>query len=657
MVKNRVSPKESPVRRLPLLLSLLISLLCLPSFGAASPDNPATASLISETQGFVPGQSFTVALRLDQDPGWHTYWRDPGDAGLATTLDFSLPKGVHAGALEWPKPRVFKAAGNLTCYGYESPAVILVPISVDADYATDSLALKAKATWLVCKDVCLPGKADVVLNLTRLQSNTPSADAPLFAALRPSLGIPPDDYHPMAGAPGAPLGPAAAPAAITASVQPQAPSASASAAAAAAGAPELEPVPAPVPAANLGWMLLLALVGGLLLNLMPCVLPVLSLKALSFVKQAHEGRAQGLALAGAFSAGVLFSFWTLAAVVLALKQGGQAVGWGFQFQQPAFILFMAGLVLVFSLNLFGLFEVWLPGGATQGLAKASRGKGLAGAFGQGLVMTLLATPCTAPFLGTALGFAFAASAAVLVAVFTAVAIGLALPYVLLAAIPGAHAWLPKPGAWMLRFKEAMGFLLLATVLWLLWLLGGQLGADAQAWASLWLLVLAAVAWLWGRFAGLEQAASRRLTIGLTSLILIVGASLWLCPKALEGQAAPLASEAGWQPWSQAAVDSLLAQGKPVFVDFSAQWCWTCKINERGTLASDAVQAAFKAKGVTLLRADWTRQDPAITAALSAHGRGGVPMYLYYPPKGSVLLLSEVITPDMVLKVLGTNHLP
>jgi len=630
------------------LLALIPALAALPALAPASAQDPATASLISETRGFVPGQTFTVALRLVQDPGWHTYWRDPGDAGLATTLSFTLPPGVHAGDLEWPKPKVFTSAGPLTCYGYVKTALILVPITVDADYAADSLTLKAKATWLVCKDVCQPGKAEPALTLKRVSTNTPSADAPLFAKVRPSLGQPPDKYHPMGGAPGAPL-----PAAQARAYLPHV-SATPVPALAVAATPVAVPAPSPTGSGKLGWMLCLALLGGVLLNLMPCVLPVLSLKALSFVKQSHESRGQGMALAAAFSAGVLFSFWVLAAVVLILKRGGEEVGWGFQFQQPAFVLFMAGLLLVFSLNLFGVFEIWLPGDAMTSLHHASKGRGLAGAFGQGLVMTLLATPCTAPFLGTALGFAFAASDGVLVAIFTAVAAGLALPYVLLAVVPGAHAWLPKPGHWMLRFKEAMGFLLLATVVWLLWLLGSTVGVDSQAWASLWLLALAVIAWLWGHFAGPERHKTHRRHMTWVTAALVIVSSLWLCPKVLSGRAAPMPVEAGWRTWSQATVDGLHSQGIPVFVDFSAQWCWTCKINERGTLASDAVQAAFKSKGVTLLKADWTRQDPAITAALSAHGRGGVPMYLYYPAQGPEVLLPEVITPGMVLRVLGAH---
>ncbi|MGH7442267.1 MAG: protein-disulfide reductase DsbD domain-containing protein, partial [bacterium] len=385
------------------LFALYAILAFAPSLLTASPDDPAKAALISDSQGFVPGQGFTLALRLDQDPGWHTYWKDPGDAGLPTTLNLSLPKGVHAGALEWPRPKVFKGDGNLTCYGYDSPALLLVPITVDPGYASNSLTIKAKSTWLVCKNICLPGQAALSLTLKRLVKNLPSASAPLFVKLEPSLGQPPAGYKPSAAGLGQPTETSAGAAPAPAST----PAPRTAAASAPAGEIHTQPmIPAenPIPAGpseSLAWMLLLALAGGLLLNLMPCVLPVLSLKALSFVKQAHESRARVWALTGAFGAGILFSFWALAALVLLLKQGGQAVGWGFQFQQPGFVLFMAGLLVVFSLNLFGVFEILLPGGAAKGLSGVSRGGGMVGAFGQGLVITLLATPCTAPFLGTA----------------------------------------------------------------------------------------------------------------------------------------------------------------------------------------------------------------------------------------------------------------
>ena len=606
------------MRRLFALLILFTCLVWAPL--AASETAPVTARLITDSKGFVPGQTFTVALKLTQDLGWHTYWRDPGDAGLANTLDFNLPAGVHAGEPQWPKPVVLKDPGGLTGYGYLNVAYLLVPISVDSAFKARRLTLNGKVTWLACKDICLPGNADVSLSLRRRSTNAPSSQAPIFDQLRPSLGLPPDAYKP-------------------------------------GGPSQAVPVTAPAAASGAGglfFMLALALLGGLLLNLMPCVLPVLSLKALSFVEHSHQKRSVGLKLAMAFAAGVLFSFWTLAAVALVLKKGGAAVGWGFQFQQPGFVLFMAGILVAFSLNLFGLFEVWLPGGAMTGLSKAGHGRGLVASFGQGLVMTLLATPCTAPFLGPALGYAFAAPAINLMAVFTAVAIGLALPYVLLAAIPGARAWLPKPGAWMLRFKEAMGFLLLATVVWLLWLLGEQVGVDGLGWAAVWLLYVAAAAWIWGRFAGLEQTQARRRTITLLAVVLVFGSGLWLWPKVLSGQAGQAQADEGWKSWSDSAVASLRAEGKPVFVDFGAQWCWTCKVNERGTLASDEVRNAFKKNGVALLKADWTRQDPAISAAIKSFGRGGVPLYVYYPVNGEAVVLPEVITPGLVLKALGAQ---
>ena len=614
-----------------LSFALLTSLL--PALAPASPSEPAVASLVSEVRDFVPGQAFTVALRLKQDPGWHTYWSDPGDAGLPTTVRFTLPKGVQASPLIWPKPLVFKDPGGLTCYGYEDPALILAEIRVPGDYAGADLKLQADASWLVCKDVCIPGKGGATLTLARGAALQPSDDAPAFSALRPGLGLPPDGYQGAQGAPGAPVAVAGA------GPGPQG-----------GGATPAQGQAGPSP--GLGWMLFLALAGGVLLNLMPCVLPVLSLKALSFIEQSHQGRSRGLLLAGAYAAGVLCSFWALAAVVLALKQGGAAVGWGFQFQQPGFVLFMAGVVLAFSLNLFGLFEVWLPGGAMTGLSKAGQGGGLAGSFGHGLVMTLLATPCTAPFLGTALGFAFAAPALQLLGVFTAVGVGLALPYVALAALPGARAWLPKPGPWMLRFKEAMGFLLLATVLWLLWLLGKQVGVDAEGWAGLWLLAVAVAGWLWGRIADLGQGSGRRAAAALAVLLLVGGSGAGLWPKVLNGKAAGGALEDGWQAWSAPTVDALRAQGRPIFVDFSADWCWTCKVNERGTLASAAVRDAFAKGKVALLKADWTRQDPAVTAELRSHGRSGVPLYVVYPVKGDAVVLPEVITPDLVLKALA-----
>jgi len=606
------------------------------------------ASLLAETHGFQPGKDLVVALRLEEDPGWHTYWRDPGDAGLATDVTWSLPKGVKVGPLLWPKPQVFKDPGGLVAYGYEDHSMVVAVIHVPAKYAQDQLSVKAQANWLACKDVCIPGNAGVSLVLARLDPNPPSAAAPLFASVWPSLGQIPEGYKGSVK-PGAPMahGLRVADSQLDSFEQapiqrPDAPAAPGATAAADAG---------------LAWMLLLAFAGGLVLNLMPCVLPVLSLKALSLVASSQQSRGRALALAGAYALGVLGSFWILAAVVLLLKHGGAAVGWGFQFQQPAFVLAMAGLMLGFSLNLFGVFELWLPGRATNKLSQVGRGPGLAGAVGQGLVMTLLATPCTAPFLGPALGFAFASGPLQLVLVFTAVAAGLAAPYVLLAAIPGAKSWLPKPGNWMLRFKEAMGFLLLATLVWLLWLLGKQVGVDGQAWALAWLLLLALACWVWGRFGGPERPLASRGALATLVLAALFAGGVWMWPQALSGQAPTGAvergdSQTGWEPWSESRVAELRAAGTPVFVDFGADWCWTCKVNERGTLANEGVLKAFNDQGVAKLKADWTHSDPAITAALRAQGRSGVPMYVFYPAHGEPHVLPELITPGIVMDALA-----
>ena len=629
-----------------ILLALLILALSAGSGQALAADfdpnhHPVKASLIADSKGFTPGKVLTVALRLQQEEGWHTYWRDPGDAGLATTVDWKLPKGVTAGPLLWPKPMTFKDPGGLVGYGYKDQAVLMTEITVPANFEGDKLALEAQANWLVCREVCIPGDAGVSLVLSRLDPNPASANAPLFDQLELSLGQLPDGYKGTVKA---------VPPRLRASVTKVADS----------SLQNFEGDPAPAasapsaPTVNFLFILFSAFIGGLILNLMPCVLPVLSLKALSFVEQARESRAQGLQLAAAFSAGVLVSFWALAAVVLVLKHGGQAVGWGFQFQEPGFVLFMSALVLAFALNLFGVFEIWLPGHAMQGLSQASQKQGLAGAFGHGLVMTLLATPCSAPFLGTALGFAFTAPAFELVAVFTSVAVGLALPYGLLGVIPGAHAWLPKPGAWMIRFKESMGFLLLATLVWLLWLLGKQVGVDALAVALIWLLALAFSAWAWGAWGGLQHSASQRWRVGVALALLIGLSGAWAWPKVLAPPAAarPGAMVDGWIPWDAAELQKLRDEGKPVFVDFTADWCWTCKVNEKAVLGNADVKAALAATGAILMRADWTRRDAAITAALREQGRSGVPMYVFYPAnKGKVKLLPELLTASLVLDAL------
>jgi thiol:disulfide interchange protein DsbD len=533
----------------------------------------------------------------------------------------------------------FKDPGGLTAYGYLDQAFLLTEIKVPASYSDEKLSLKAQANWLVCKEVCIPGDAGVSLVLAKLDPNPPSANAVQFAQLRPRLGLSPAGYKPS-GTPG------------KASVAPK-PRVTRVAADQLAGfegaaAPKTEPAPSQ----GLLGILLLSFLGGLLLNLMPCVLPVLSLKALSFVEHAHESRARSFKLGMAFAAGVFASFWGLAALVLALKQGGQAVGWGFQYQQPGFVLFMAALMTAFALNLFGLYEILLPGSATQGLHKASRGQGVAGAFGHGLVITLLATPCTAPFLGTALGYAFAAPAYALLLSFTAVALGLALPYMILAVVPSAHAWLPKPGPWMLRFKALMGFSLLGTAIWLLSVLGQQCGTDAMVYALGLLLLLSMALWAWGQWGGPLAPPQRYWTLVLVLLMGLGSALMWLGPRALRPvETAPAQRADGWQAWNPDELERLRAAGTPVFVDFGADWCWTCKVNERVVLSREDVKAALAASGAVLMKADWTRADPVISAALKGFGRAGVPVYVWYGKGQEPVVLPEVLTPQMLMNAL------
>jgi thiol:disulfide interchange protein len=645
------------------LLALLLASLS-PLLGAA-PAHPVKASLIAESPGFRPGQSITVGLLLKTESHWHTYWRDPGDAGLATTLSLELPAGLKASEILWPKPKVFKDPGGLTGYGYEGDTLLPVAIQIPASYQASTIEIKAKADWLVCKDVCIPGSAALTLTLP---STAPQPA--LFQAVRPSLGKNPEGYQSPASPSPVPVG-AVLPNSPVRNERdarpistPSAPKKSPS------GLPQdeslkgvdfdqptaqaLTPPASKHAAPNLALMLLFAFIGGLILNLMPCVLPVLSLKVMAFVRQANEKRRRSMALGAAFSLGAIASFWALAALVIAARAAGQSVGWGFQFQSPAFVAAMAVLVTAFALNLFGVFEIYLPGKANQAFHEAGGREGLPGAFFTGAFMTLLATPCSAPFLGTALGFAFSQSSATLFLTFTAVGLGLAAPYQLLSSFPALMRWVPKPGKWMLHFRQFMGFPLLATLCWLLWVLGKQTGVEFVIWMLAFLLILALAAFLYGIWAPLGSSWARLISVTLLMLTLLGAGYRLLLQKPFEQALAPLTTPSeGWEPYDLAHMEVLKKQGRIVFVDYTAEWCWTCKVNERVTLNNEKVIEAFKKYGVAKMKADWTRKDPAITAALSAFGRSGVPFYAFYSSKlAEPLTLAEVITPDMVLDALA-----
>ncbi len=392
---------------------------------------------------------------------------------------------------------------------------------------------------------------------------------------------------------------------------------------------------------------MLGVLGGLILNLMPCVLPVISLKIFGFIQQAGEESGKILAHGLAFSGGIFAWFLGLGLVVVGLKAGGSEVNWAFQFQNPIFLVVVSAVVFVFALNLLGVFEVVLPGRATGGLASMGSRDGLGGSFFQGMFATLLATPCTGPFLGTALGFAFAQSAGVILAMFGAVALGMALPYLLLAARPGWMKFLPRPGAWMERLKQFMAFPLFATLLWLLFVIGQQNEVATVIWIGSFLLCLGLAGWIYGAFCGPGGGGrSRGVAVALTALV-AVGGGWWSLGNAFAAE-----EEEFWQPFTQARVDELLAEGRPVFIDFTADWCLICKYNERTVLDLPQVRAEFEARGVVPIKADWTSADPEITAALKEFGRVGVPFYVLYPADGGEpVTFPEVLTESIVVGAL------
>jgi thiol:disulfide interchange protein/DsbC/DsbD-like thiol-disulfide interchange protein len=406
---------------------------------------------------------------------------------------------------------------------------------------------------------------------------------------------------------------------------------------------------AAAPPLSLGAALLFAFLGGAILNLMPCVFPVLALKAYGFTRLAQEERGHVSKHALAYTGGIVGSMLALAGVVLAVRAGGNSVGWGFQFQEPLFVAAVCAVLVAFALNLFGVFHVGLDGTALAGKVDSSRG--LVRSAGEGVLAVVLATPCSAPLMGAAVGFAFAAGTGTVLAIFTALGLGLALPFCLLVMVPGLSKRLPKPGAWMERAKQLLGFALLGTAVWLVWVMGGLAGVDGMARVLAFLVAVGVGAWLYG----LSQAAggARRLAGlagALAVLVLTAGFTLRFEDAAPMARASTVGAA---QPWDEAAVSAALAAGQPVFIDFTADWCLTCKFNERTVLAREEVRAAFAHHQVAFFVADWTRRDARISAKLAEHGRAGVPMYLVISPSAPDRpeVLPELLTPDIVVQAV------
>jgi thiol:disulfide interchange protein DsbD len=674
--------------RLALALALLLFLESPISAQIQDGKTLVKASLLADTMAIVPGQAFQVGLLLEMEPGWHTYWEYSGDSGLPTTVDWSLPSGFIASPIEWPVPEARVEPGDIQVYAYSGRVLLLTTITPPPDLS-GTVTLRAAASWLVCEEICVPGDAKLELSLPVGKSAAP-ANAALFEEFRsrlPSKEAPPFDLVwkrtgdvlalQVKGAPAAtplalfPLpaknqivGHPAFEAPDTLTIKATGPFAGVLSAGEGparrawfvSDTASAKPVATGQSALSLWVALFYGFVGGLILNLMPCVLPVISLKIFGFIKQAGDSRRSIFLHGLAFATGIFVWFLGLAAVIIAMKSGGAEVTWAFQFQNPWFNVVIGSVVFVFALNLAGVFEFVLPGRASNAMESSGSTSGLAGSFFQGVFATLLATPCTAPFLGSALGFAFSQSTTVILAMFAAVASGMAIPYLILSASPGWLKFLPRPGVWMERLKQFMAFPLLATLVWILSILGGQRGTDGVIWFCAFLLCLAFACWLLGSFCGPLASRAKRTTVLLFVLATLGLGGWYFLGKKFAQVGLETMDRIAWVPFSKARVEEELAAGRSVFVDFTADWCITCKFNERTAIDTQAIRAILKEKNITPIKADWTNANPEITAALKSFGRVGVPLYVIYAasnPQAPVVLpelLTESLLADALKKI-------
>jgi thiol:disulfide interchange protein/DsbC/DsbD-like thiol-disulfide interchange protein len=599
--------------------------------------------LISDQDAVAPGRTFWVGIDFKLDDKWHVYWRNPGDAGLAPKVKWDLPPGMKAGDIRWPYPERI-VAGPLTSYGYEHEVLLLVPISVSQNFQPSTVKLHARLDWLACWNECIPGKADLNLPIAvvkagarttfngykgsfdQTRQNLPQVIPSITSQAKlegnrwhldiksPLQGRGNIVFYPygnnvikyhaaentqktshgyrviltkshfyqgnLTTLDGIAVNPAG--------WQPH-------------GAVKAIVIKAPIevapPQAGLTFVLacLFALIGGLILNLMPCVLPVLSIKVMHLIER-HPDKRIAFHHSMLYSLGILVSMWALALLLFMLKAAGEVAGWGFQFQSPVFVLVVAVILFILALSLFGVFEFsapslrWLPVNQT----------GYGSSFVSGIITTVVATPCTAPFMGTALAAAISQPNIVGLGIFTFLGLGLALPFVLLSAFPALLSFVPKPGRWMIILKRGLGVILVGCVIWLIWVFGIQTG-------------------------------------------------FWSLPEFHEAS-----QEIHWQSYSASAVNRARQTKHGVFVDFTAAWCLTCQVNDRLVLQNSKVVQAFKAHSIIAFKADWTKYDPAITRALALLGRDSVPVYVYYPPGAATpVILPQIITPKIILERI--NH--
>jgi thiol:disulfide interchange protein DsbD len=676
-----------------------------------------TAELIALGPAIAPGGTQQAGLVLTLDKGWHVYWINPGDSGEPPKIAWKLPAGITAGPMRFPIPQRLPL-GPLMDFGYEGEVAFPVTISAASTLRPGPLHLDAQVSWLVCAQVCVPGKAHLGIDLT-VQPG--AQQGPLTGALGNALSLIPKplpagaqfsvtggkqqfvltlndgrretnaEFYPYP----ADFSPDGTPStnAIVYSANQHVEPRRDGVRLTVERSPDLATLPAtlhgvlklsdtvaydvtaPVvpgevaPAGSSSatsttaiGAIGLAFLGGILLNLMPCVFPVLFLKGLALVQGSSQSRAH-LRRHGLFYAlGILLSFWMIVAVLLVLRATGGHAGWGFQLQSPVFIALLASLIFFLALGLAGQFEIGLSltSVGSSLVDRAGAGKqGYAGSFFTGVLATVVATPCTAPLMGAAIGFALTQSAAVIFAVFTALAFGLAAPYLLLSWQPAWVRVLPRPGVWMELLKQFTAVPLFATAIWLAWVYGqlhASSGVDQMALLLACFLLLAIAGWALGRWPA--KWASRTVALVLIALGLAIPLSQTnrSAPQTNSSQTSASTSSASvnggllWQPYSQQALDAARAAGHPVFIDFTAAWCLSCQFNERAVLRSADVESALRAHNFVLLKADWTNSDPGITQKLTSLGRAGVPTYVLYPATAGSApdVLPELLTKGLVL---------
>ncbi|MEL7061689.1 MAG: thioredoxin family protein [Acidobacteriota bacterium] len=566
----------------------------------------AELELFADRASYAPGDEVWLAAMVEIDDHWHVNSHTPSeDYLIPTELMLKTPPGVEVVEVEYPPHAMVKFPyAERPIAVYEGEVRILAQLRLPPDAVFGELPIAATLGYQACDDSqCLPPNEIETTLALPIGATGIATHAELF--LDP---IVPEDVEAAVATTGA----------------------------------------APGASTSLPLILLFGVLGGLILNAMPCVLPVLSLKVFSLVQSAAHGRRHVVAGGLATAAGILVSFWALALAAVAAASAGAAVGWGIQFQQPGFVTFLAVIVLLFSLNMWGLFEIPLPGSLAR--LGGTRREGLGGHFLSGLFATLMATPCSAPFLGTAVGFALAQTAATVFLVFTAIGIGLALPYLALAAFPAAARLLPKPGGWMVAFRQVLGFCLAAAAVWLFYVLAGQIASARLAFIQLALLALALFVWWFG--AAAHRLGQRRVALGgaLAAAILAVGLATAAPIDARDGSLASRLHD--WIPFDEAEALRLAEEGRPVFIDFTADWCLTCKATERAVIETDVVASAFAEHDVVAMKGDWTNRDDAITDYLARHGRSAVPFYVLYRPGSSdPHVFGELLTRDGLISAV------